>query len=432
MTVTSAVRFVVKPLVFVAGARAGAAARALAALDLYGAASAPTRSTRSPTSPGIWTLRFVLLTLAVTPLRRLTGWNVLVRFRRMLGLFAFFYGTLHFSTWLVLDQFFAWEFILADIAKRPYITVGFIGFVLMIPLALTSTAGWIRRLGGKRWNWLHRLVYVTGVAGVVHYWWLVKVVTDAADRLRGDSRRPCSACACGSRSSASSTVAPAARRVRDAQRSWCAGSLRPDFEPLDDLVADGFGHPLIARRVGMQAVEAEQRRVARAEGRGHVDARDTVVNSFFSDSMAAFSAAIRAGSALYMPLISCAFTGGSVQMITCLPALRAVTIMLRSAPMIVPIEISPFRSLTPWRMTTRSWALADRRRQAILHRSSARSARNRCRRALAGHAGGLHLNRLRRIARLQQRPQPPRIAEVRIGRRRARHLHRRPRCTSST
>lgn len=126
---------------------------------------------------GIWTLRFVLATLAVTPLRRLTGWNPVVRFRRMIGLFAFFYATLHFLTWLVLDQFFGWEFILADIAKRPYITMGFTGFVLMIPLAITSTAGWIRRLGGRWWNRLHRLVYATGVAGVIHFLWLVKVVS---------------------------------------------------------------------------------------------------------------------------------------------------------------------------------------------------------------------------------------------------------------
>jgi sulfoxide reductase heme-binding subunit YedZ len=125
---------------------------------------------------GTWTLRFVLVTLTVTPLRRLTGWNSIIRFRRMLGLFAFFYGVLHFSTWLVLDQFFAWEFIVADIVKRPFITVGFTGFVLMIPLALTSTAGWIRRLGGKTWNRLHKLIYLTGLAGVVHYLWLVKVV----------------------------------------------------------------------------------------------------------------------------------------------------------------------------------------------------------------------------------------------------------------
>jgi sulfoxide reductase heme-binding subunit YedZ len=125
---------------------------------------------------GIWTLRFVLAALAVTPLRRLTGWNAIIRFRRMLGLFAFFYGSLHFLTWLVLDQFFAWGFILADIVKRPYITVGFSAFVLMIPLAVTSTAGWIRRLGGRWWNRLHRLVYATAVLGVIHFLWLVKVI----------------------------------------------------------------------------------------------------------------------------------------------------------------------------------------------------------------------------------------------------------------
>jgi methionine sulfoxide reductase heme-binding subunit len=133
----------------------------------------------------------LLLSLAVTPLRRLTGWNAVIRYRRMLGLFAFFYAALHFTTWIGLDQgvlwplilpeagpdqAVTWELILRDIAKRPYITVGFTGFVLMIPLALTSTAGWIRRLGGRWWNRLHRLVYVTGVCGVVHFLWLVKVV----------------------------------------------------------------------------------------------------------------------------------------------------------------------------------------------------------------------------------------------------------------
>jgi methionine sulfoxide reductase heme-binding subunit len=128
---------------------------------------------------GTWTLRFVLITLAVTPIRRLTGWNPVIRFRRMLGLFAFFYGTLHLSTYVVLDQFFAWSFILKDIAKRPFITMGMLGFTLMIPLALTSTAGSIRRLGGRRWNQLHRLIYVTAVCGVIHYLWLVK-----SDRTR--------------------------------------------------------------------------------------------------------------------------------------------------------------------------------------------------------------------------------------------------------
>jgi sulfoxide reductase heme-binding subunit YedZ len=123
---------------------------------------------------GTWTLRFLVLTLLVTPLRRWTGWNWLVRFRRMLGLFAFFYGSLHFLTYIWLDQFFALDDIAADIVKRPFITVGFLAFVAMVPLAVTSTAGWIRRLGGRRWNLLHRLVYVSAVAGVIHYWWLVK------------------------------------------------------------------------------------------------------------------------------------------------------------------------------------------------------------------------------------------------------------------
>jgi methionine sulfoxide reductase heme-binding subunit len=123
---------------------------------------------------GSWTLIFIVATLAITPLRRLLRMPELIRFRRMLGLFAFFYGFLHFSTWLGLDKFFDWTDMLHDVRKRPFITVGFTGFVLMIPLALTSTAGWIRRLGGKRWTALHRLIYVTAIAGVVHYYWLVK------------------------------------------------------------------------------------------------------------------------------------------------------------------------------------------------------------------------------------------------------------------
>lgn len=125
---------------------------------------------------GRWTLRLLVLTLAVTPLRRITGWHEAVKFRRMLGLFAFFYGTLHFGTYVGLDQFFALQFILKDIAKRPFITVGFGAFVLLIPLALTSTAGWIRRLG-RRWQMLHRLVYLSAVGGVVHYLWKVKADT---------------------------------------------------------------------------------------------------------------------------------------------------------------------------------------------------------------------------------------------------------------
>ena len=123
---------------------------------------------------GFWTLTFLTMTMAVTPLRQLTQRVWLGRFRRMLGLFAFFYGALHFSTYLVLDQFFDWANILKDISKRPYITVGFSALVLMTPLAVTSTDAMLKRLGGKRWRRLHRLVYLITAAGVAHFWWLVK------------------------------------------------------------------------------------------------------------------------------------------------------------------------------------------------------------------------------------------------------------------
>ncbi|HEX9625504.1 MAG TPA: protein-methionine-sulfoxide reductase heme-binding subunit MsrQ [Acidiferrobacterales bacterium] len=123
---------------------------------------------------GDWTLRLLLITLGVTPLRRLTGWNALLRLRRMLGLFAFFYACLHFSTWLVLDQFFYWPGIVEDIAERPFITVGFASFLMLIPLAVTSTNGMVRRLGAKRWQALHRLVYAIAIGGVLHFLWLVK------------------------------------------------------------------------------------------------------------------------------------------------------------------------------------------------------------------------------------------------------------------
>ncbi|HEX7087595.1 MAG TPA: protein-methionine-sulfoxide reductase heme-binding subunit MsrQ [Vicinamibacterales bacterium] len=126
---------------------------------------------------GTWTLRFLVLTLLITPLRRWTGWNWLIRYRRMLGLFAFFYGSLHFLTYIWFDQFFDLAEITADIGRRPFITVGFSAFVLMVPLAATSTAGWIRRLGGRRWNRLHRLVYASATLAVVHYLWLVKADT---------------------------------------------------------------------------------------------------------------------------------------------------------------------------------------------------------------------------------------------------------------
>jgi methionine sulfoxide reductase heme-binding subunit len=123
---------------------------------------------------GDWTLRFLLITLSITPLRKLLNLPDLIRFRRMLGLFAFTYVCLHFLTYLWPDQNFDLAGMWKDVAKRPFVTVGFTGFVLLIPLALTSTKGWIRRLGGKRWQALHRLIYVTACCGVVHYYWLVK------------------------------------------------------------------------------------------------------------------------------------------------------------------------------------------------------------------------------------------------------------------
>lgn len=125
-------------------------------------------------STGDWTLIFLLVTLSVTPLRKVTGQLWLIRFRRMFGLFAFFYVTLHFLTYVWLDKFFDLREMLADVAKRKFITIGFAGFMLLIPLAITSTSGWIRRLGGQRWNRLHQLIYLTAIAGVIHYYWLVK------------------------------------------------------------------------------------------------------------------------------------------------------------------------------------------------------------------------------------------------------------------
>jgi len=122
---------------------------------------------------GDWTIRLLLVTLAITPLRRLAGWQSLVRFRRLVGLFAFFYGVLHFLTYIWLDKFFDVGEMLKDIAKRRYITVGFAAFVLLIPLAVTSTRGWIRRLG-KQWQLVHRLIYFSALLGIIHYWWLVK------------------------------------------------------------------------------------------------------------------------------------------------------------------------------------------------------------------------------------------------------------------
>jgi methionine sulfoxide reductase heme-binding subunit len=124
---------------------------------------------------GIWTLRFLLLTLTITPIRRLTGWNGLIKYRRMFGLFAFFYACTHLMSYIAFDRVFAFDEVAADIAKRPFITAGMVAFALMVPLAITSTTGWIRRLG-KRWQTLHRLIYVSGIAGCLHFIWKGKVV----------------------------------------------------------------------------------------------------------------------------------------------------------------------------------------------------------------------------------------------------------------
>lgn len=124
---------------------------------------------------GIWTLRFVMITLSITPLRRITGWQTLIRFRRMLGLFAMYYSFLHFTTYIWLDQFFDFHAIVDDITKRPFIIAGVVSFVVLIPLAITSTKKWIGRLGGKHWQMLHRLIYISAAAGVLHYYWRVKL-----------------------------------------------------------------------------------------------------------------------------------------------------------------------------------------------------------------------------------------------------------------
>jgi sulfoxide reductase heme-binding subunit YedZ len=171
MTQTQLVRRVLKPAVFIA------ALIPLAGLVynmFWGDLGANPVETITNTT-GIWTLRLLTITLAITPLRWLTKWNQIITLRRMIGLFAFFYGTIHFMIYFVLDRSLMFDGLWEDIVKRPYITMGFTGFVLMIPLAITSTKGWIRRLGGHRWNLLHKLVYVSAVLGVIHYWWKVKL-----------------------------------------------------------------------------------------------------------------------------------------------------------------------------------------------------------------------------------------------------------------
>jgi len=134
-------------------------------------------------SLGTWTLVALLVTLSITPLRRLTGWNWLLRLRRMLGLFAFFYAVLHVTAFVWLDHWFEWADIVADVAKRPYLTFGFVAFVLMLPLAATSTNAMVRRLGGRRWQRLHRLVYAIGVLGVLHFWFHKLAKNDLAEPM---------------------------------------------------------------------------------------------------------------------------------------------------------------------------------------------------------------------------------------------------------
>jgi methionine sulfoxide reductase heme-binding subunit len=130
---------------------------------------------------GDWTLRFVLFTLSISPIRVLTGWNAAIRFRRMVGLFAFFYASLHFLTYVWFTKYFNIDEITKDVVKRPFITVGFAAFILMIPLTITSTKKWIGRLGGKRWQKLHMAIYVIGILGVIHFFWRVK--SDITDPL---------------------------------------------------------------------------------------------------------------------------------------------------------------------------------------------------------------------------------------------------------
>jgi sulfoxide reductase heme-binding subunit YedZ len=186
VTTQQALRFIVKPLVFVAAL--GPVAW-LTWAGLTGHLSVNPLSDLT-NETGVWALRFLCISIAITPLRRLTGWNWVIRFRRMIGLYAFFYGTLHFLVYTIADRFAGLDFpdgivswttvrnlaasVGEDIYKRPFITIGFTTLMLLLPLAVTSTAGWIRRLGGKRWNALHRLVYAAAITAVVHYYWLVK------------------------------------------------------------------------------------------------------------------------------------------------------------------------------------------------------------------------------------------------------------------
>ena len=170
MTQTQLRRWVLKPIVWILCL----APLAYLIYSLYLDLGANPVETVTNTT-GIWTLRFIVITLAISPLRWLTGINQVINYRRLVGLFAFFYGFLHFFTYFFLDHQFDFAGMWEDVRLRPYITAGFTAFVLMIPLALTSTTGWIRRLGGRRWNLLHKLIYITAAAAVLHYYWKVSI-----------------------------------------------------------------------------------------------------------------------------------------------------------------------------------------------------------------------------------------------------------------
>lgn len=170
MTQAQIIKYVIKPALFVLCLAPFAILLKNVAADNLGAN--PIEAINRYT--GDWTLRFLLLTLTITPLRRLSGWSMPMRFRRMLGLFAFFYVCMHFLSFAWLDQSFRMEEIIKDVIKRPYITLGFTSFLLLIPLAATSTDAMVRRLGARRWQILHRLVYVAAIGGVAHFIWMVK------------------------------------------------------------------------------------------------------------------------------------------------------------------------------------------------------------------------------------------------------------------
>src|SRR5260221_2321942 len=163
-------KWAIKPMVFLACL----SPLAILGWNAYADALSANAISDVTNTTGTWTLRFLMITLSITPIRKLSGWNFLIQFRRMVGLFAFFYVCLHFLTYILLDQFFQFDDILKDGAKRPFITLGFSAFIMLIALAVTSTRKMMIRLGGKRWNTLHKLIYLAAICGVIHYLWLVK------------------------------------------------------------------------------------------------------------------------------------------------------------------------------------------------------------------------------------------------------------------